>query len=151
MALRPETPAIGTVEKIVASLPGPAEIRPLELMTLEDADSRARLADYVRHSVPAAAGAEDEAILQLIDGYPGVLYQWTSDYQKANMQTLPDLEKIAADAQTYRFRELADLLPALDGDRRRVAIRLALLPLGASEAWAALKPLLGGLGGAVAG
>lgn len=146
MALRPEEPAIGTVERLVASLRGSADIHPLQAMALEDEASRARLAGYVRGKVPAAANADDRAILDLIDGYPGVIYQWTSEYQREHMRSLSDLSGVAADAQHYRFSELDKLLPALDGGRRRLAIRLALLPFGPAEAWGAIKgPLLDGL------
>lgn len=45
--------------------------------------------------------------------------------------------------KSIRFRELETLLPALEGDQRRLAARLALLPLTASsDAWKEIKPLV---------
>ena len=146
MALRREELAFGVVKKLSDSLPGTAIIYPLGQMALEHGGSRERMLRYVRHNVPAAAAAEDDAILNLIDGYPGVIYQWTSDYQRAHMNSLDELIKVAADAQNYRFSELDQLLPPLDGDQRRMSIRLALVPLGEAKAWSALKEeLLDGL------
>ncbi len=132
LALRPDEPAYGEVEKLAKSLPGTAEIYPLQEMKL-DLDEGYRLTAFVRRTVPAAVNESDDDLLGLIDGYPGVVYQWTRDYQRAHMQTLIDLQEVADDAQEYRFSDLSELLPELGGDRRRLAIRLALLPVGDGE------------------
>lgn len=80
-------------------------------------------------------------ILAAIDGYPGVICQWTSDYQREAMRTAEDLERVAADAHEYRFSELDSVLPPLQGDARRLAARLSLLPLAATpEVWNDIKP-----------
>ncbi len=139
LALRPEEPAYGTVRKLVASLVGPVELYPLEPMQLADPAERARLVRYLQRDVGAAARADDETLLDLVDGYPGVLYQWTNDYQRTHMRSRADLKRVAADAQAYRFWELDERLPKLTGDDRRLAIRLALVPLGGGPIWSAIK------------
>jgi hypothetical protein len=138
MALRPDEPAHGQVKKLARSLPGTAEAYPLPDMNLGGDESH-RLVAFVREAVPAAAKQSDEHLLKMIDGYPGVLYQWTSDYQRERMRTLADLEKVANDAQNYRFSDVEELLPKLDGDERRLAIRLALLPIGSGELFRSVR------------
>jgi hypothetical protein len=100
-------------------------------MQLADAVEQARLILYVQRDIAAAAArADDPTLLDLIEGYPGVLYQWTNPYLREHMRTQTDLARVAAAAHRNRFPELNDLLPPLDGDLRRLAIRLALLPRG---------------------
>src|SRR5271166_866711 len=64
------------------------------------------------------------------------------------MRSLEDLNRAADDAQNYRFRELELQLQKIEGDRRKLAIRLArFLPM-ASEAnsWLTLQqPIRGDL------
>lgn len=144
LALRPDEPAHGEVEKLAQSLPGAAETYALAEMDLDREEGR-RLTAFVRNNVPAAAEQSDENLLELVDGYPGVVYQWTGDYWRAHMANLADLGRVADDAQNYRFSDLKEVLPPLDGERRRLAIRVALLPLN-SQAWPTLrKEWLGGL------
>ncbi len=115
LALRPDEPAYGTVQKLEASLRGPvADLSP-RAMQLADPAEQARLIRYVQRDVAAAARADDQTLLGLVDGYPGVIYQWTNDYQREHMRSRADLERVAADAQAYRFSELDDLLPKLAG------------------------------------
>ena len=54
------------------------------------------------------------------------------------MQTRADLERVAADAFAYRYSELHESLNKLDSDQRRVAMRLALLPLS-DQIWPILR------------
>jgi hypothetical protein len=144
MALRADEPAHGEVEKLADVLPGTAEIYPLHDMDL-GLDEGRRLTAFVRGTVSAAGDQSDENLLGLVDGFPGVLYRWTSDYQREHMKSLQDLESVAKAAQEYRFSELNKLLPGLDGDRRRIAIRVALQPLS-DRTWPILrKEWLGGL------
>jgi hypothetical protein len=146
LALRPDRLAHGEVQKLADSMPGAAEIYPLHDMELSLDEGR-RLTAFVRGTVSAAVDQSDEALLGMVDGYPGVIYQWTRDYQRAHMRTRDDLQQVAADAQEYRFSDLKVLLPKLDGDHRRLAIRLALLPVSAAPVWASIKgEVLGGLG-----
>ena len=138
LALRPDEPAYGIVQGLEASLRGQVQLYPLELMQLGEPAEQARLLRYVNWQVDAAARADDETLLSLVDGYPGVLYQWTNDYQRVHMQSRADLERVAADAHENRFPELDDILPKLAGDLLRLAIRLALLPGGGAPVWAAV-------------
>jgi hypothetical protein len=108
MALRPDEPALGEVEKLADSLPGTAETHTLPDMTL-DLDEGRRLTAFVRHKVPAARDQSDGDLLGLVGGFPGVLYRWTSDYQRERMESFQDLDFVAKAAQEYRFSELEQL------------------------------------------
>jgi hypothetical protein len=138
--LRPDEPAYGIVEDLAESLPGAAQLYPLELLDLEDAAARDGLLSFLNWRVPAARNVPEAQLLASIEGYPGVIYHWTSDYQREAMRSAEDLERVAADAHEYRFHELETLLPPLQGDARRLAARLSLLPLAAaSEVWDEIK------------
>jgi hypothetical protein len=68
--------------------------------------------------------------------------RWTSDYY-AQRVTSSELRALAADANAYRFKEFADLLPTLTDDERRLALRLAVLPMSANEEiWKALREVV---------
>ena len=45
---------------------------------------------------PPPPDADDETLLDLVEGYPGVLYQWTNLYQREHMRTRTDLARVAA-------------------------------------------------------
>lgn len=125
LGLRPEDPAHQQVKELEKSLSGPCAVYELGLMNL-DAREKNALVKYVRKQVSAAAAAQPETLLQMIDGYPGVIYRWTSEYQAENMRSAKDLASVAKDAQEYRFAELDRILPCLTTQERSLAIRLAL-------------------------
>jgi hypothetical protein len=121
VALRPDESAYGIVEDLAQSLPGAAQIYPLELLDFNDTAAREGLLSFLSWRVPAARGVPEAQILASIDGYPGVIYQWTSDYQREAMHSPEDLERVAVDAHEYRFSELDPLLKALPADARRAS------------------------------
>jgi len=139
VALRPDDPAHEIMARVVAGRPGAAQLYSLEQMALGEGQERERLAAFIRQKIPGAGDTDSDALLKLIDGYPGVIYQWSSDYQLEHMRSLDDLESVAQDAQTYRFSELETLLPALAEGPLQMAVRLALLPLGGSGSWPEIK------------
>ncbi|MGZ9111621.1 MAG: hypothetical protein ACXW3X_11180 [Rhodoplanes sp.] len=141
LALRPDEPIYTIVENVAESLSGAAQVYPLELLDLKDDAARDALLRFLNWQVPAVRGLPEQHILAAIDGYPGVIYQWTSEFQRETMHSAGDLDRVAADAHEYRFSELDTLLPKLQADARRLAVRLALLPLTASsDAWKEIKP-----------
>jgi hypothetical protein len=70
-----------------------------------DADESARMFAYVRGTVPAARDQSNLDLLNPVNGFPGVLYRWTSAYQREHMASLSDLRSVAKGAQEYRFSE----------------------------------------------
>jgi hypothetical protein len=140
LALRPDEPAYGVIEALARSMPGTAHVYPLELMNLAETRDSDGLLSFLRWRVPAARGVAEETLLAAIDGYPGVILQWTSDYQREAMHSTEDLQRVAADAHEFRFSELDTLLPRLEGNARRLAARVVLLPLAAEPVmWDAIK------------
>jgi hypothetical protein len=85
-------------------------------MDLADLAERHRLVTFVRATVPAATQSDYEALLRLVDGYPGVIGRWSEDYWRQEMASAEDLAEVASDAWNYRYRELGDLLPALGAE-----------------------------------
>ena len=75
--------------------------------------------------------------------YPGVIPRWTTESRTHPIETVEDLARAARDARDYRFRELEELLKGLQGDQRKMAIRIALVPSTSSRAnWQALRKVI---------
>jgi hypothetical protein len=67
-------------------------------MDLADLAERHRLVTFVRATVPAATQSDYEALLRLVDGYPGVIGRWSEDYWRQEMASAEDLAEVASDA-----------------------------------------------------
>lgn len=136
LGLRPDEPAAGRARELAEQRPGIAVVQGLEEMRLDEAEAQ-RLVRWVKSTIPSAAAERREALLGEVAGFPGVLMRWHD--QRFELKSGHDLERLARDAHAYRFRELEQSLKALDGDLRRLAIRLVLLPQGGGELWPAIK------------
>jgi len=130
-----EDPAYALIEDLRRRSPGTVEIYELCPMKLEDRASQQALLEFLHKRVPATRSVPDEDVLRMIDGYPGTIAGWTNEYWAERMISRQDLEARAAQAQEYRFIELETLLPSLSAEERKVAIRLAVLPLRDIAAW----------------
>ncbi|HMD61082.1 MAG TPA: AAA family ATPase, partial [Opitutaceae bacterium] len=69
------------------------QLRELPLMELGEPAERTRLLDYIRAHVPATAQVPDDSLLDMVGGYPGVLFQWL----KAVPDTPGELARLAED------------------------------------------------------
>jgi hypothetical protein len=139
MALTPDEPAYGIVKDLTNSRPVVAQPYSLESLDLDNDAARGGLLHFLKGRIPAVDGVPEAQVLALIDGFPGVIGRWTD--QREAMRSAEDLERFAADAHKYRFRELDSLLPELQADARRLAARLTLLPLAADPGvWDGIKP-----------
>jgi F0F1-type ATP synthase delta subunit len=118
--------------------------RRYELAALDQADDREmhRMLAFLRDRVPAARRVEDERLLDLIDGYPGVLDHWVTGANRTEMHSEADLRSVAGDAQANRYPELEHLLAGLDSSARPLAAAVAFLP-GLDEAtWSQFREIL---------
>src|SRR5665213_4171804 len=111
-------------------------------MHLDNATERHNLAAYLRTNLTAAAGLQDQELLQMVQGFPGVLHYWLSDIQRLQMKGKNALVQIAADAQGYRYGDFKVLLPALSKNERILAMRLALMPRLNEAHWRNFKDLV---------
>lgn len=108
-----------------------------------DPEEKKRLTTYLRNTVPACRSVERaDVFLCLVDGYPGVLNNWTRLGAPQRLNTLDDLRDAATEAQLGRYPEFDKKLPDLDSATRQLCIRLALLPDSKENHWSALRPLL---------
>ncbi len=143
MALRPDERANGVASKLVQSRQGPAERYDLATMNLESKTELQRMLGFLRQNIAAAKEVDDATLLEYVDGYPGVIYKWTDDYWRERMTSAVDLFQVAEDAHEYRYRELDELLAPLDDGMRKLAIRLALLPMSAEEnVWPEIRDIV---------
>jgi hypothetical protein len=91
----------------------------------------------------ALENISDDRALELVAGYPRVISRWTAEDARETAKTFGGLEQLAQDAHAFRYRDLEKLLVDLDGDRRKLAARIALVPLvEAADAWQALRPVM---------
>ena len=142
LGVRSEEKPLRAVEQLRRdSPPGAVEIHDLPPMRLEGSAS-GDLIQYVRKRVPAAAGFTDQELLEMIAGYPGTVSRWTSPYAAETVRS-DELKALADDANAYRFGEFKVVVPTLSDGERRLAMRLALLPLTGSEGgWKALHDVV---------
>ena len=115
------------------------EVPPLDLSLPSERDAAL---EHVRELVHAARGVEDEALVGLINGYSGVIEQWTARPVRERIDGLPDLTSYAEDAQASRYRELDWLIRDVSPPRQRVVFRLAMLPPLDADTWRELSPLV---------
>jgi len=140
LALREEEgDALRAVKDLAQAYPA-AEVYQLGEMALSDQSEEARLIAFLRRCIPAAVTLDDQTIVNLVAGYPGVIYRWMTEGRPDQIKTVGDLTRVAHDAQNYRFRELEELLNGLQGDQRKMAIRIALVPsIASQDTWQALR------------
>ena len=141
LGLRPdENPRIA-IKKLRRDFPGAVDIYDVPPMHLDGGDAEPLLR-YVREKVSIEGNVTGADLLDMISGYPGVVYQWTNTFNALRHHSLEELRKIADDAQANRFGEFEVLLPELSDPERGLAIRLALLPESRNpESWKSLKSI----------
>jgi hypothetical protein len=128
LALRDEDgESLAIVNDLVQQYPA-AQSYPLREMRLGDDGEKARLLRFLHECIPAVRNIDGGKIIDLISGYPGVIYRWIEENRLGRIATANDLDEVADDAQAYRFRELQGLLKNLSVEQRNLAIRIALVP-----------------------
>jgi hypothetical protein len=121
------------------------EIYTLGELDLADKSEQLRLMTFLRSQpqLRATENVADAPLLELIGGYPRVIDRWTADDAHDAAQTFDGLKQLAREAIAFRYADLERLLIALDGDRRKLAVRVSLVPLAEdAEAWRALRPVV---------
>lgn len=103
----------------------------------------ARIANYVRETIPAAQRESDDDVLKMIDGYPGVLNFWASEFNRRAMRTHDDLAQTAQNAHVLRYVDLDRQLEKIrDTSSLLVAARLALFFRFGPKAWSIFRNVL---------
>ena len=119
-----------------------AALYELPPMRQEEARERLRIVSFVRDRVPAAKTHTEQRILEMIDGYPGVLDFWTNEANRSAMRTEEDLRKEASNAHALRYLELAHLLSGLQETQCMLAARLAVFQRLDAQSWVGFRELL---------
>jgi tetratricopeptide (TPR) repeat protein len=145
----PELISLGAHEELMRRVRSLCRISPsarlLELAPIElsDASEGERLCAFVKTSIPAAKGVSAERILDLVDGFPGVLSFWTNTYNSTGMRQYADLRTQAANAHVLRYLELEQQLEAVkDPVWLRSLMILACLPRLTADTWALVSSTL---------
>ncbi len=111
-------------------------------MDLSDSDERKQMIHNIKEIVPAASVVSENKLLEMIDGFPGVLDRWFSPSHKLKMQDWHDLECVANNALELRYPEFHYLFSSLTIEQRKLAIRAAVLPRLNSELWGFLREII---------
>ncbi|MGH8591681.1 MAG: tetratricopeptide repeat protein [Gammaproteobacteria bacterium] len=119
-----------------------AEVYALPPMHLDEDEERRRMLGHVRVELPAAQRLAPEDLLNLVDGFPGVVSRWLHPAKREKLNDRAALEQAAADAQDYRYREFERLWPNLSPQERVFAARLAFLHRLDESTWPSLKEVL---------
>jgi len=130
------------LQELECEFPGTAYVQRLGEMDLAAENERRRLVGFL-HAQPqlrVLENVDDGQILDLIGGYPRVISRWIADDARETVQTVDGLKNLVKQANEFRYSDLEKLLLGLDGDRRTLAVRIALVPLAeGAEAWRVLR------------
>ena len=119
-----------------------AQIIDLKPMDFEGSEESDRLINFLHSTVHATKKITDQDLLQMIDGFPGVLNFWTSGAKRTEMRTAEDLREVANNAHSLRYLEFDYLFKALQGNQRTLAARLAFCPRLDTESWVPVRQVL---------
>jgi hypothetical protein len=133
------------LQELEREFPGAAHVHMLGEMDLATQTERQRLVAFL-HAQPqlrAIENVDDNRVLNLVGGYPRVISRWVAEDARERVRAFHGLEGLAREANEFRYSDLEKLLLGLDGDKRRLAVRSALVPLAEdAEAWRALRPVI---------
>jgi hypothetical protein len=145
LGARAGSKAADLLKDLEAEYPSGVQVHKLGEMDLADTAERWRLIGYLRvqPELRALENISDDRVIELIAGYPRVINRWTAEDARDSARTFDGLEQLAKDANAFRYRDLEKLLLDLDGDRRKLAVRVALVPLAEdANAWGTLEPVI---------
>jgi hypothetical protein len=133
------------LRELEREFPGGAHVQILGEMDLSAESERRRLISFLRvqPQLHAIENVSDTLVLELVGGYPRVIDRWVAEDARETAQTFDGLEGLAREANEFRYSDLEKLLLALDDDHRKLAVRIALVPLAEDEdAWPVLRRIL---------
>ncbi len=124
------------------------EILDIPAVNLDEPPELDRLMIYLRDKIPCTRDIKPAKIVKLIDGYGGVIGRWLE--VAGPLGKIPersdDLEVLAHEAHSYRYRELESKLSQLVSDlsdELKFCIRVALLPEMTSDTdWEAYSEIV---------
>ncbi len=111
-------------------------------MDRADATEIARLLRFVRERMPAAREVADDALADMIDGYPGVLDFWLREAANHGVRDAQELAAQARNAHALRYREFKHLLTGLKEPALSLAARLTVFPRLDAAGWARFSKIL---------
>jgi hypothetical protein len=134
--------AVELLRELEREFPGGAYVHALGEMDLGDEAERRRVIGFL-HEQPQLRALEnigDDRVLGLIGGYPRVISRWVAEDARESARTFDGLEHLARQANEFRYHDLEKLLLGLDGDWRKLALRVALVPLVEdADVWRVLR------------
>jgi hypothetical protein len=143
LGARDGTDAASRLDELKREYPGVATLYRLGELDLSAASEQRRMVTYLRERVAGIWNVGDDRVVELVDGYPRVISRWVADDARETAQTLEGLQLLVRESIEFRYSDLEKLLLGLDGDGRKLAVRLALVPLAEDAgAWPALRPIM---------
>jgi tetratricopeptide (TPR) repeat protein len=134
--------AYSFIQDLCESNPAAAKLWRLPPMHLASSTEKDRMLAYLKTIIPAAPQMSDDDVFQIIDQFPGVIYRFRNPEELEQVKSMAGLQKLAHDAQSYRYREFKKLLPSLKGDELALAIRLAVFHRLNEDSWSIFNEVL---------
>ena len=133
------------LHELEREFPGGARVHMLGEMDLAVEAERRRLVAFL-HAQPqlrVIENVDDNRVLDLVGGYPRVIGRWVAEDAHETMRTFDGIQRLAREANEFRYSDLEKLLLGLEGDRRKLAVRIALVPSAeGDDAWRALRNII---------
>jgi len=101
-----------------------------------------RLINYLHSNIKVTQQLTDDRLLEIIDGYPGVLEFWTSQERHKSIISIKELTSIAVNAKKRLYVEIIESMESLDDEERKLIIRVTFLPPISRESWHELKQIV---------
>lgn len=141
VTIRNGSAADDSLQRVCTGVRPRAQIYDIPRLDIDaDSEEKQRLTTFLRKVVPACREIDcADDFLVLIDGYPGVIDNWTRFGEPSRLRTLDNLRNAAAEAQHGRYPEFDRNVPTLDDATRKLCIRLALLPRWSDSTWQTLR------------
>ena len=119
-----------------------AKLIRLASMNLTVTAEKQRMLKHVREIAQGTQKLDDDKLIRLIDGFPGVIDRFRDPEEPGQTKDVKGIYKLVKDAQKYRYRELEILLPSLEGESLTMAIRLALFQRLDESSWVQFREVL---------
>jgi tetratricopeptide (TPR) repeat protein len=115
---------------------------PLPLLHYEELTECDRLLAHLRKYIPAASDIQEEQLLSLTEGIPGIVGRWLEEPCCTEMKCIQDFDKQADDVKKQYHKDLGQRLHLLKGNERTLAMRLSLFPRLDESSWYILSEII---------
>jgi tetratricopeptide (TPR) repeat protein len=115
--------------------PAAMQVCELAQLDLKDPAELSRVCSFLQRSIRVARGQACSCLLELVDGFPGVIDFWLHAETRGALHTFEDLVASANDAQVTRYSEIPMQLEHLTPRTLQFAGAMVFLPQLDAQGW----------------